>query len=73
MRMDRRIDELSYQVVIEEDTYHLCNIVSEYMEEGWKPTGGMSMVTDNEGLVRFGQAMVRTPCKKVFSQKENDK
>ena len=39
---------MEYKIVIGKSAYDLNNAVSDYMKEGWKPTGSHQVVTRHE-------------------------
>lgn len=50
---------MKYRVVSEESEYELANRVNKWIEDGWRPQGGLSVVYYGIGSAIWAQAMVK--------------
>lgn len=52
---------MEYQVVYGKSADELESVVLEEIAEGWRPSGGVSVLPADSGTPRFVQAMTREP------------
>lgn len=50
---------MKYRVVSEESEYELANRVNKWIEDGWRPQGGLSFVYHSSYKETWAQAMVK--------------
>ena len=50
---------IKYRVVSEESEYELANRVNKWIEDGWRPQGGLSFVYHSSYKETWAQAMVK--------------
>lgn len=50
---------MKYRVVSEESEYQLANRVNKWIQDGWRPQGGVSFVYHSSYKETWAQAMVK--------------
>jgi hypothetical protein len=50
---------MKYRVVSKESEYELANHVNKWIEDGWRPQGGVSFVYHSSYKGTWSQAMVK--------------
>lgn len=54
------MEQTEYRVIVKESSYDLIVDINKFLEEGWKCIGGVSMSHNNNGVLTYAQAIIKT-------------